>query len=90
MLLIIQMHLDFVASRESVHKRHAFIPTCVFDHDIRNRLWVLILRTSLIQVSKIDADSDLPILVGNQDDVGHPVWVLLFLDETRVYELLDF
>jgi len=39
---------------------------------------------------KIDPNSDLPILVGNGDDISHPIRVLFFPDETRVIKLLDF
>ena len=42
-----------------------------------------------MEITKINANSDLPILLGNQDDISHPIKVLFFPDETGVYELLD-
>jgi len=33
---------------------------------------------------------DLPILLGDGDDISHPIRVLFFPDKTRVYKLLDF
>ena len=38
----------------------------------------------------INANSDLPILLGDGDDISHPIRVLFFPDETGVYKLLDF
>jgi len=38
---------------------------------------------------KVDADSDLPILLGDRNDAGYPVKLLFFPDKTRVFELFD-
>ena len=39
---------------------------------------------------KINANSDLPFLLGDEDDISYPIRVLFFLDETGIYKLLDF
>jgi len=39
---------------------------------------------------KVDANLDLPILLGDWHDIGYPVRVLFFSDETGVYELFNF
>jgi len=39
---------------------------------------------------EINTNSDLPILLGDRDDIGHPIRVLFFSDKTGVYKLLDF
>jgi len=39
---------------------------------------------------EVDANPDLFILFGDGNYDGHPIRMLLFPDETRLYELLDF
>jgi len=39
---------------------------------------------------KINANPDLPIFLGNGDDIGYPIGVLFLPDEARVYKLFDF
>ena len=39
---------------------------------------------------EINANSDLPIFLGDGDDIGYPIRVLFFPDEIGVYKLLDF
>ena len=57
---------------------------------IRDWKGELIFRTRLIKITEINANSNLPILLGDGDDIGYPIRVLFFPDETGVYELLDF
>jgi len=47
-------------------------------------------RAGGIQISIINADPDLSILLGNETDIGHPIRILLFPDKTRVYKIFDF
>jgi len=90
MLLVIMVHLNLIVSRESVHEGHPFKPTRVVDHDIRDWKGELIFRTCLIQITKINANSDLRILLSDGDDISHLIRVLFFPDEIGVYKLLDF
>jgi len=39
---------------------------------------------------EVDANLDLFILFGDEHDVGYPVRLLFFSDETGVYELFNF
>ena len=39
---------------------------------------------------KININPNLPILLGDEDDIGNPIRVLFFPDEIGVYKLLDF
>jgi len=38
----------------------------------------------------VDADKDMSIILGNLNNIGHPIRMLLFPDETRVYKIFDF
>jgi len=50
----------------------------------------LIFGTSGVQITKVDADSYLSVLLGDGNNVGKPVRMLLLSNETRVYELSNF
>ena len=39
---------------------------------------------------KINANSDLPVFLGNRDDIGYPIRVFFFPEETKIYKLLNF
>ena len=39
---------------------------------------------------EINANSDLPILLSNGDNISHPIRMLFFSDKTGLYKLLDF
>jgi len=41
-------------------------------------------------MTDVKANSDLPILLGNGDDIGYPIRVLFLPDKIEVYKLLDF
>lgn len=67
-----------------------FITASVINHDVSDRQREPALGTDLIEISKIDANLDLPVLFGHQNNVGHLVWMLLLPDERGIYELIDF
>src|SRR4051812_8502591 len=80
-IFIIRVHLDLIIPRESIHEGHALKPACVIYHNISDGERELTLWACLVEIAKVDADSDLPILLGNGDDVGHPIRVLFFSDK---------
>ena len=90
MLLIVRIHFDLIISRESIHQRHPLKPTRVVDHDIRDWKGKLSFRTRLIYITKINANPNLLIFLGNGDDIGYSIRVLFLPDETRVYKLFYF
>jgi len=90
MLLIVRVHLDLIVSRESIHERHPFKPARIVDHDIHDRKREFIFKTSFILITKINANPDLTILLGDGDNISYPIRVLLFPDEIRVYKFFDF
>ena len=90
MLLIVKVHFNLIVPRESIHERHPFKLTHIFYHDIRDWKGELIFRSRLILITKINANSDLPIFLDNGDDIGYPIRVLFFPDKIGVYKLLDF
>jgi len=89
MLFIFRVHLDLIVSENLSMK------------DILSKSHVLLIITSMIerefvfgtgsvQIMEVDASLDFFILLGDGHDVGYPVRVLFFPDETRVYELFNF
>ena len=90
MLLILLIHLDLVIPGEAVHEGHPLEPARIVNHDVHDWERELIFRTRRIQIAEINADSNLPIFLGNGDDVGDPVGMLFLSDEPRVNKFLDF
>ena len=90
MLLILRVHLDLVIPGEAVYKGHPFEPARIVNNDVRDRERELIFRTRHIQIAKINADPNLPVFLGNGDDVGDLVGMLFLSDESRVNKFLDF
>ena len=43
-----------------------------------------------IEITVVNTDPDLSILLGDRDDIGYPIRVLFFPDEIGVYKILDF
>ena len=88
MLLIIRVHLNLIVSREPSMK------------DIRSNPHVLSIMISVIGRGNSSFGHSsfrsrksiltLPIFLGNGDNIGYPIGVLLLPDEARVYELFDF
>src|SRR5436853_7196888 len=89
-LFIIRVHFYLIVSRESIHERHAFEPTCIINHDIGNWQRELVFWAGVVKVPKVNAYSDLAVLFSYRDDVGHTVWMLFFPDNARVNQILDF
>ena len=79
-----------IVSGEAVLYGHPLETARVVNHDIRDREREFVFETSGIQIAEVNADPDLPVLLGDENNVGYPVRVLLFPDETGVYELFDF
>jgi len=71
MLFVIRVCLNLIVSRELIHKGHPFKPTHVVNHGICDWKGELIFRTRLIQITEINANSDLSILLGDEDDISH-------------------
>ena len=71
-------------------ERHPLEIECIVDHDIRGRERKLVFRADGIQIMVVDVNSDLSVLLGNGNNIGHPTMMLLFSDEIRVYKLFDF
>jgi len=90
MLFIFRIHFDLIVSRRYIHKRHPLETAHVVNHDIHDRERELIFGTSIIQITEVNADLDLSILLGDGNDVGYLVRILFFPDEIGVYELFDF
>ena len=62
----------------------------IVDYNIYDREREFISGTCHIQITEVNVNSDLPILLGDGHNIGSPVRVLFFPDETGVYELFNF
>lgn len=72
MLLIVGIHPDLMVTQKTIHERHAFITTCIINHDVGDGEMKLVLGTCLIEISEVDADPDLPILLDDRDNILPP------------------
>lgn len=90
MTLIVGIHFDLVIARESIHERYASESTCIVDHNVGDGEREFVFQACFIEVPEVDTDLDLFVLFNNKDNVGNPIWVLLYHDEARVDEFLGF
>ena len=65
-------------------ERHPLEIECIVDHDIRDREREFVFRAGDIQITVVDVNLDLFILLENGNDIGHPIRMLLFSDETNL------
>src|SRR3954470_8386008 len=73
--LVIRVHFDLIVPEESIHEGHSLIAGGVVHHDIGDGQRELILRTCVVEVTKIDADTNRSILLRDRYDVGDPIRV---------------
>ena len=52
---------------------------CV-DHHVDVGKWKVVIGTCLVQISEVDANSPLPVLLLHDNDIGEPVGVLYLAD----------
>lgn len=48
------------------------------------------LKESFIEIMKVDANPDLLIFVGEGDNIGQPIKLLLLPNEAKIHKLLEF
>jgi len=90
MLLVIRVHLDLIIPWKAVHKGHPFEATRVVNHDISDGQWKFILRIGCVKIMKVDANSDLSVLLKHMYNGSNPVWVLLLSNEATYDEFMNF
>ncbi|XXG73204.1 hypothetical protein AAC387_Pa07g2163 [Persea americana] len=90
MPFIFGMHLYLVVVREAIDESHSCKPACVINHYLWYGEREFIFGASIIQVSIVNTDSDLPIFLCHGDDVGQPFGMLFLADEANVFEFLNF
>jgi len=59
-----------IISREAVHKGHLLETARIVNHDIRDWEREIVFGTSGVQIAKVNADSDLFVLLGDENDVA--------------------
>ena len=90
MLLISWIHFDLIISREVIHEGHSLKALRIVNHDIHDQERKLIFGTSGAQITEVYTNLDLPVLLGDKNNVGNPITMLLLPEEIEVYELSDF
>jgi len=88
MLLVFWIHFDLIISGEAIHEGYPLEFACIVCHDIRDREREHVFGTSGVQITKVDADSDLFVLLGDRNDVGYPIRVLPFLTKLKSMSFL--
>ena len=89
-LFIFMVHLYLIISWEAIHERHPLRTACIINHNIHDREREFVFRATNIQIMVVDANPDLSILFGNENDISHLIRMLFLPDKSKVYELLDF
>ena len=84
MPLIFGMHIYLVVAREAIHESHSLKLAGVVNHYLRHGEREFIFGASIIQVSIVNTDSDLPIFLCHGDDVGQPFRMLFLADEAML------
>jgi len=90
MLFVTWIHLDLIISKKAVHEGYPLKIAHIINHNICDGERKLIFETSGVQIAKVYTNPDLYVLLGDRNNIGDPIMMLLLPDETRVYELLDF
>jgi len=80
MLLVSWIHFDLILSREAIHQGHPLETACIVNYDIRDREKKFIFGTSDIQIAEVNTNLKLPVLLGDENNVGNPIRMLLLLD----------
>ena len=89
MLLIFWIHLDLIIFGEVVHKGHPLETAHIVNYDIPDRERKLVFRTSGVQIAEVYTNSDLSILVREENNVDNPIKMLLLPDEFGVFLTSD-
>ena len=90
MLLVFWIYLDLIISGEAIHDGHPLETACIVNYDFRDRERELIFGTSSVQIAKVYTNLDLPVLLGDRNDIYHLIRMLFFPDKASVYKLLEF
>ena len=69
---------------------HPFKSIGIDNHDIGDGEWEFVFRTGCIEITVVDANPYLPILLEDGDNVGYPIWMLFLPDEATRNELVNF
>ena len=90
MLLVIWVHLDLIVPRKTIHEGYPFEARHVVNHDISDGQRKFVLRTGCVEITKVDANFDLFVLLEHKDNISNLVWTLLFSNEATFDELMNF
>lgn len=73
LVLIFRLDLDLVIPREFVHKGEDFISGTIIQYLINEQCGIVVFRTCLVQISKVNANSNFAILLVDCNQVRNPL-----------------
>ena len=88
LMLALGFDLNLIISRKSIHKGENFASYTLIQNLVNKWCGKIILRTGSIQISKISAYSDRPLLLFYWNGVWHPLCQWNVIDNTSFEKLL--
>ena len=70
-------HLQGTSLFDYTLRNHPLKIACIIDHDVRDHEKEFNFRAGGIQIAVVDGNLDLFVLLGNANNIGHPIRVLL-------------
>jgi hypothetical protein len=71
-VLIGRQDLNLVISRKSTHEREDYAPRAIIDDLVDEGHRVVVLGIGFVEVSIVNANTDGPLFLSNQNKVGDP------------------
>ena len=90
LMLIEGKYLNFIVAGKSIHKGKNNASCTIFDNMIDLRGSIAVFGTSLIQIPKIDANSNSSIFLRNMKNIRHPFSQQHGVDKTILKKKFNF
>jgi hypothetical protein len=71
-VLICRKDFNLVISRKSIHEREYYAPRAIIDDLVDEGHRVVVLGTSFVEISIVNANTNGPLFLSNQNKVGDP------------------
>ena len=71
-ILICWMDLDLIVAREPIHEGKFLMVDTIIDNLVDERGWKVVFGTSMVEITKVGADTNNAIFFVNRDGVGNP------------------
>jgi hypothetical protein len=81
--MICRQDFNLVISRKTIHERKDYAPCAVIDDLVDEGRRVVVLKTSFVEVSVVNANTDGPLFLSNRNEVGDPFSYRDGIDKAR-------